>query len=382
MRHLVLVASLLLGCTTPGAEPLDPERFTDEECLREGENRCRDAVSYQTCRQGLWYVDERCEANRVCNVDLGCVQCDPISLTACDGDDVRACGDDGLFGEVVRTCAPGQCQAGYCQARDCPEGTDLIYVVDRDYRLWSFNPADDLFSFSMVGDLSCPAGAALPGWGGLGGGTPFSMSVDRGGQAWVLYTSGQVFRVDTANAAVCAATSWSPGTQGFELFGMGFVAEVIDPTQETLYTVGGSVEEFQLQTVGRLGALDPISMDFSVQGPVAEYGAELTGTGHGQLWAYFPGQGTSRVARLDRDSGASLKSWVIPGLPGVPAAWAFAHWGGQFFLFISHYDELGGIVSRVLRFDPGTGDTEIILENTGIRVVGAGVSTCAPTVAR
>jgi hypothetical protein len=43
-------------------------------------------------------------------------------------------------------------------------------------------------------------------------------------------------------------------------------------------------------------------------------------------------------------------------------------------------DARGGEVSRVLRFDPTDGSTQLAVDGTGRRVVGAGVSTCAPVV--
>jgi hypothetical protein len=49
-------------------------------------------------------------------------------------------------------------------------------------------------------------------------------------------------------------------------------------------------------------------------------------------------------------------------------------------VFISEADGLGGVSSRVLRFDPATGRTVVAVEETGRRIVGAGVSTCAPVV--
>ena len=46
-----------------------------------------------------------------------------------------------------------------------------------------------------------------PDWNGGGQATPFSMSVDREGQAWVLYTSGEIFKVSIEDAS-CADSGW------------------------------------------------------------------------------------------------------------------------------------------------------------------------------
>src|SRR5689334_3482488 len=70
---------------------------------------------------------------------------------------------------------------------------ELVYLVDSDRRLWSFDPrklADD--PFRQVGVLDCDSTT-----------TPFSMAIDRTGIAWVLYNDGQVFRASIIDAS-CA----------------------------------------------------------------------------------------------------------------------------------------------------------------------------------
>ena len=86
------------------------------------------------------------------------------------------------------------------------------------------------------------------------------------------------------------------------------------------------------------------------------------------------------LARLDKTSGAELDRWNLEPPTGAVSAWAFAHWGGKFYMFVTVDDLLFGSTSQVKVFDPATG-----MESTGVadspyRVVGAGVSTCAPIV--
>lgn len=379
----LLLLSFLSSCPPPEPDPapaLDPDRLTDDPCAPDGSTRCIGAV-FQSCQQGYWYNEQVCSGGQVCNREMACVDCEPLSGPACDGDQVRACNPDGSFGQVMDACAPGECEYGHCDEEDCPEGTDLIYVVDDAYRLLSFDPRDDAFTFHLLGYLACPAAWAWPGWGG-GEATPFSMSVDRTGRAWVLYTSGEIFWVETDNPEVCTLSPWQPGTSSFELFGMGFVSDEPGSEMETLYVAGGTVDQMLWHETGRLGALDPEDIAFDVVGGLSpsELGPELTGTGDAELFAYFPGTWQASVALLDRSTGTNAQAWAVPTLPGSVTAWAFAHWGGRFFIFVSWDDGFGGYSSDVLRFDRESGDTVTVLQDTGYRVVGAGVSTCAPTV--
>ncbi|MEC9400162.1 MAG: hypothetical protein VX475_21230, partial [Myxococcota bacterium] len=77
------------------------------------------------------------------------------------------------------------------QFDDCPVEARPVYVIDGDsYMLSSFQP--DTREFNDVGLIRCPSQDPQA--------TPFSMSVDRDAQAWVLYTTGEIFLVNTTNA--------------------------------------------------------------------------------------------------------------------------------------------------------------------------------------
>jgi hypothetical protein len=71
----------------------------------------------------------------------------------------------------------------------------------------------------------------------------------------------------------------------------------------------------------------------------------------------------------------------IPGgLGGTVSAWAFAQWGGKFYIFVTTTDLLTSN-STVRVIDRQTGAYEgAVLENLPYIIVGAGVSTCAPVV--
>lgn len=69
-------------------------------------------------------------------------------------------------------------------------------------------------------------------------------------------------------------------------------------------------------------------------------------------------------------------------LPAVetPAAWAFSFWGGDFYLYTAP-DPLSdpSRTTNVTRYRPSDGSVDAqYMVNIGFRIVGAGVSTCAP----
>lgn len=346
----------------------------DGKCAcTDGQRRCQQG-SYQECQNGTFNELQHCEDAQTCLVDLGCTDCDPAAGNTCADGDVHVCNQDGSIGDLVETCWTEQCVAGQCGDPACPPETMFIYVVDDSYRLLSFNPAGGANEFSLIGNLDCPAGPSWPDWSGGTTATPFSMSVDRSGRAWVLYTSGEIFWVSTTDAS-CQASPYPAGQDGFKLFGMGFVSDEPGSAGEHLYIAGGNVDA---QVMGDMAVIDPNTLALSTLGPCpqAEYGPELTGTGKAEWYGYFPGAGTTFVAKLNKLSGAIDEQWPLAGLTGDIRAWAFAHWGGKFYIFVTTYSS--GYDSMVLRLDPQTGQTDTLMDNLPYIIVGAGVSTCAP----
>src|SRR5205085_9895749 len=92
--------------------------------------------------------------------------------------------------------------------QDCSEDTKQIYVLATDKSLYRFYP--ETLKFTRVGTLGCATAAGT-----------FSMAIDRKGIAWVEFTDGSLFSVDTTNAS-CKPTGFVQGQKGFEVFGMGF----------------------------------------------------------------------------------------------------------------------------------------------------------------
>jgi hypothetical protein len=246
---------------------------------------------------------------------------------------------------------------------NCPDaGATLVYVVTQENDLYSFYPPD--LSFTRVGQLACPTS----------GGTPFSMTVDRKGVAYVVFTTGELFRVSTATAA-CVATKFVPGQLGFKTFGMGYVADTTDPG-ETLFIAQNDLAGGQT-TSGGLGIIDTTTLKVSRVGSFVPSipPSELTGTGDGRLFAWGPNAGVSGGSHLyevDKTNARILGQNPLK-VGSAQNAFAFAYWGGMFWIFTGLSAQ-----STVTRFDLTT-QSEANVATLNATIVGAGVSTCAPS---
>jgi hypothetical protein len=368
-----LVAALLVASCKNELEP----------CV-DGVTSCEGNV-FQVCEGG--FIRQIAACSEGCDPNGGCLntECDPSLGASCVGDERHECNPDGTIGDVIETCGPGQCRFDGCDSisSNCAVGTELIYLVDSDNSLFSFDPIllnAGQNAFVEIGSLNCPAGAPLGGFPSPS--SPFSMSVDRQGIAWVLYTSGQLFQVNIANAN-CQATNFVVGQQGFEHFGMGFVADASGSDQETLYIAGGPAERLD---IGDLASIDTNTLQVTPLGALPNDPAnspELTGSGNGDLFGFYPGDIfiQSQIAQLNKTNGVHLTTNNFDAAAsGTLIAWAFAFFAGDFYLFTTTDNGFGTQNSQVSFFDGQTQQVSVKLSNLPNIFVGAGVSTCAPLV--
>jgi hypothetical protein len=239
----------------------------------------------------------------------------------------------------------------------CVEASRWIYTVDEAGMFSRFDPAT--LTFTDIGRLACPTSS-----------TPFSMAVDQNAVAWVAYFDGHLFKVDTSTGK-CEATSFQVGQSNLVNFGMGFV---FDPSTgvDTLYIAGGPA----YSSNSKQSTLATVSFPALVATPIGTATAgwpELSGTGDGTLWGFFPGYHSptdlSTLVRIDPATGATLESYTYKDMPTL-GNWAMKFWGGSFWIF------LGNAIYRVDRTSLATFHT--VIANSSHAVVGAGVSTCAP----
>lgn len=250
----------------------------------------------------------------------------------------------------------------------CVADNEDIYLLSDYGSIWSFDPTDS--SFNFITDVEC---------GGMT--SAFSMGVSRKGRAWVQYVDGDLYTVDLKDpGSACKDPGFAAGHPKFPNFGMAFVTNDASDHCDRLYAHSGISPDLEGPGVGALGVVDPQTLVLSEIAAIDQAWGELTGTGDGRLFA-FQGAGSTWIREYDKATGAALGTWPLPGLAS-PGAFAFAYWGGDFYLFATEYQDFEG-PSRVLHLDFDGSDGNgvaltTLVEKAPIRIVGAGVSTCAP----
>lgn len=228
---------------------------------------------------------------------------------------------------------------------ECAEETKQIYVLGTDKTLYRFAP--DKLEFKRIGVVACPTAAGT-----------FSMAIDRRGTAWVEFVDGRLYAVNTFDAS-CKPTSFVPGQTGFATFGMGYAKNGGAAGGETLYVAGAG-----------LASLDTKSFELSFLGSLSFGRTELTGQDTA-LFAFSVESGV--IAGLNKTTAATEKTYRTSAV-NERAAFAFAQWGGDFWLFT------GDTRSIVTQYTPATDTSKVVVQDTGMLIVGAGSSTCAPSV--
>jgi hypothetical protein len=261
--------------------------------------------------------------------------------------------------------------------RDCPDADALlVYTITATKQLQSFNPSTG--QFRLIGNIACPAGKSTEK--PAEDATPFSMAVDRKGIAYILFTDERLYRVSTLTGA-CVATSFVPRQSNFRLFGMGFATNTGGP-DETLFVAGDDRDTYADKQRGARG-LARVSPDTFALAPVGDFSpviaqAELTGRGDGRLYAFYdkgiadPGIAEpSYIGEINGQTGQVVGERRFDAVD-QGEGWAFAFWGGDFYMF-----HAPGGSTRVTRWRP-TDDSVTEIARTQLKIVGAGVSTCAP----
>ena len=247
----------------------------------------------------------------------------------------------------------------------CPDaGSTLVYVITTQDVLMSFYPPTA--AFSTIGSIVCPTAV---------GDHPFSMAVDRTGVAYVEFQSGRDLPGEHADRRV-------------RPHDLRAAARLPERVRHGLRRHAGQRRRRGRDAlpVGRAGlperadgAGDPRQARHDeLQGHAHRHGhadiftPELTGTGAGQLFAFYGTSGGTAVGEIDTQTGQLLSPSDLPGVT-FGAGWAFAFWGGDFYTFTAP-----GGDSVVTRFRPGDGTVTLVATTPGRTIVGAGVSTCAP----
>jgi hypothetical protein len=264
--------------------------------------------------------------------------------------------------------APGDASTSGDAGGSCPAGSDLVYLWGANNNIYSFDPPTK--TFKMVATPDCDAS------------NPNSIAIDRNLVAWLNYVTpgasapnDYIYKFDLTKGSGCQAS----GIQipaGFDQVGMGFSTDTAVGTTETLYVDGiGSAGLARVNmtslTIVAIGA-------FSNDSNLAGQSCELTGTGSALLYGYFTTSPYVRVAQIDKTNGNTISDTQLQGFT-PPSDWAFSFWGGDFYLF-AYPNASNSPYSSVVQYDPSTNALNLAyVADVGFTVIGAGVSTCAPT---
>ena len=236
---------------------------------------------------------------------------------------------------------------------DCAETSELLYTVDKgNGALYLFDPSNGTFRYLGIPDCGPFAG------------TPTSMAVARNGRAYIRYSSQTLYVIEL-DSLECTETAMQ--VSAFGSFGMGYATLHAETWEDELFIANRST----------LARLDTTTFSVHPLGGLPSQ-SELTGNARGELWGVFPLESPAQIMELDRETGIPLQSITLSFMPSPTTidTFAFATWGGEFFVFLRLYGM--GESTQVYRISP-TGTTEILSQDTGRNIVGVGVSTCAPT---
>jgi hypothetical protein len=164
---------------------------------------------------------------------------------------------------------------------------------------------------------------------------------------------------------------------------MAFSSNGAGSSDETLFVsgimddpLGGPAKGQGLASIDlKSFVLTPLG-DFS--GGLQGQAAELTGTGDGKLYGFFTTQ-PAQLATIDKTTGATSNPRTLNGV-STGTDWAFSFWGGDFWFYTADMTKNPIDTTNVTRLKTATDDSlGVVKSQVGFRIVGAGVSTCAPT---
>ncbi len=273
---------------------------------------------------------------------------------------------------------------------DCSEEVRPIFVMTHETpaTIHSFDPPS--LTFTSLLQVDCPD---TLDW------KVSSMAIDRGYHAWVQWGAladgpddsyfKRLDRIDLATG-VCepnygqgqVVSDWGGP------LGMAFVSTAEGSDIEQLFFVDKAVNLYQLGGQTTLGQY----YDFKPGEGTSFSGVELTGTGEGRLFnlimnwtpewdhpctAQDPCPPTVHLGEVNKGDGTAISNTELPNVPAMgisPGGFAFAHWGGRFWIF----ESLDFGPTEVYEYDPIANEATLVKSDGPDGVVGAGVSTCAP----
>lgn len=279
--------------------------------------------------------------------------------------------DAGAPGDAGPPPAPDAGAPAVVPNAGCASGVDQIFLLSYDQELFRYEPAN-AHAITSVGRIRCPETAS---------GEPFdtnshNMTVDRSGRAWLFDQGGALYHVSTEDAS-CTATTFEVGQSQFEFLGVTFRYDPgggsMATPDEVLFASGGPANNMEegANWSDQLAVIDTDSLaltTFERAGSGAP--VVVSADGAGNLWAVSEGV---LVAADPATGSLAATGREIPATVGFQSSYVF--WGGRFYFFLPGEAEGS---TDVYTLEPERETWERVLTLDGIRIVGSGVSTCAP----
>lgn len=296
-----------------------------------------------------------------------------LAVTSCGGDGSRGIGsgDGGSGTPTQEALGDGgfitNNADGGGNSDGCSEEAKLVYVLSLEGDIYSFAPADKVFT--KLAPLKCksPEGISL---------VPVSMAVDRSAVAWVNMRDPNQVELDRLYKVNTKTGACTPPKVQAGMGGMGLSLNAGSKDQETLFVVSEG------KTPGAPGvsrvdvAKETITPINDMPNP---FDLELTGTGDGKLFALLIDTPLA-VAEMNKTSLAFTGRFNLPQVeePLAPM-FAFSFWGGDFYIYTAT-STAPTQTTNVTRYRPSDKSVNTAyMRSIGFHIVGAGVSTCAPT---
>lgn len=225
----------------------------------------------------------------------------------------------------------------------CAEGADSVYVFDDQGRIQLFEPDGPVEQrFRVVATPDCPESQ------------PQTMSLDHEGNAWLLYTSGRLFRMKLPDGACEELPYVHPGAGG--VMGMTFTASEPGSKSERLFISDGKgLIQVSLPSL----AAEIIAPDVPV--------GELAGGPDGLLFHVEAEGGV--LSEIDRRTFALRAVHTFPTSHG---AFTLLRHRRGFFYFAADAGP-----SHIYRWSPRSPDTiDLGMAPDDIRVLGRAQSVC------
>jgi hypothetical protein len=228
-------------------------------------------------------------------------------------------------------------------ASGCPIAATYVYVLGGSNELHRFDPSTT--TFTRIGQLTCLS-------------APTHMTVDRHGTAWIV-AGGRIYTASTEDASCSLLATWKPDAAFYD-FSLSFIGTG-SADDNTLYLMNDAVTLVTFDT--RSGVRAPVGPAITIPSTPGD----MTSNGDGTLYL-LRNDANAALYEIDPKTAALLKTEPIGSLGQGNQALAF--WGGAFYAFEN---------DAVYKIDPAQ-KAAARIGTAPIQIVGAGQSTCVPTL--